>query len=293
MATRPRSSRSATVPRKTSARRTGAKAAASAATRGRVLVTGASAGIGARIAREFAARGFDLVLAARSRDKLVDLAAQIAREHRREAEVIALDLARPDAPRKLFSRLAQHGIAIEVLVNNAGVLEMGRFAEIDARRHLALVDLNVRTLTELTHLFLPPMIAAGKGRILNVASTAAFQPIPSLASYAATKAYVLSLTESLSEELKGSGVTVTALCPGITDTAMYGAIKRTRKTAAQLPRFLLSDPDDVAMAGVKACLAGEVICVPGLVNELSAIGTHSAPKWLVRALFGMAARRIL
>jgi short-subunit dehydrogenase len=265
---------------------------ATAAAPGRVLVTGASAGIGADIAREFAARGHDLVLVARSRDKLDALAAELRRDHARTASVIALDLAKPAAPQKLFAALAAQGIAVEILVNNAGVMDFGRFTEIDAARHVALIELNVRSLTALTHMFLPPMQAKGRGRILNVASIAAFQPIPMLATYAGTKAFVLSLTEALSEELKGTGVTVTALCPGLTDTNMVGSVKRASAKAARLPGFLLYDAGLVARAGVEACLAGTVVCVPGLVNELTALSSRNTPKWLLRTVWGMAARQL-
>ena len=162
----------------------------------------------------------DLVLVARSRDKLETLARELKGEHAVEATVMPADLSTPGAPKALFEAVKKRKLAIDILVNNAGVLEMGAFNAISPERHQELIALNVATLTDMTSRFLAPMLERGKGRILNVASIAAFQPVPSLATYAATKAYVLSLTESLSEELKGSGVTVTALCPGITETSM-------------------------------------------------------------------------
>lgn len=277
----------ARAPRPARARRTAPAAP------GRVLVTGASAGIGAEIARRFAQRGYDLVLVARTREKLETLAVELRRDHDRQVEVLPADLARPEAPARLFDGVRRRGLDIGVLVNNAGVLEMGGFDAIDDARHLELIDLNVRALTGLTHRFLGPMLAAGRGRILNVASIAAFQPLPSLATYAATKAFVLSLTESLAEELKGRGVTATALCPGITDTQMFGAIKSTRRITRKLPRAFVSDVGTVAEEGVRACLAGEVVCVPGLLNEVAALGSRATPKWLVRALFGAVGRTVL
>jgi hypothetical protein len=258
----------------------------------RALVTGASAGIGTHLAREFAARGHDLVLVARSRERLRELAGELASAHGREVAVVPLDLAQPESPRRLFDTLRRRRIGVDVLVNNAGVLQMGRFDAIDGARHAALIDLNVRALTALTHLFLAPMLAAGRGRILNVASIAAFHPLPLLASYAATKAFVLALSEGLATELAGSGVSVTALCPGVTDTAMYGQIRHSRKATARLPDFMVSDPREVARAGVQACLDGRAICVPGLVNELTALGGSAMPRRVRRALWGAAARMV-
>ncbi|RAV61201.1 short-chain dehydrogenase, partial [Aerococcus urinae] len=156
-----------------------------------------------------------------------------------------------------------------------------------------LIALNVATLTDMTSRFLAPMLERGKGRILNVASIAAFQPVPSLATYAATKAYVLSLTESLSEELKGSGVTVTALCPGITETSMVDRAREANAAASQLPPFMIGDVNDVAAQGYAALMAGEVIRVPGVLNFAASLAARATPKWVVRRFAGALGRMAL
>jgi short-subunit dehydrogenase len=159
--------------------------------------------------------------------------------------------------------------------------------------HQQLIDLNITGLTALLAHLLPPMVARGRGRVLNVASIAAFQPVPTLATYAATKAYVLSLTESLAEELKGSGVTVTALCPGITATNMLRSAADANARIGQLPGFLVGDVADVARQGFAACMKGDVICVPGVVNRAAMIASRGTPKWLVRRLGGLMGRRAM
>ena len=171
------------------------------------LITGASSGIGEALARCFAARGHRLVLVARSADKLKALAHALHAQHAVAVDVLPADLAQAGAAAVLAARLKRKRRPVDVLVNNAGLLEQGAFAAMPAARHQALIDLNVSGLTAMLAAFLPPMIARGSGRVMNVASIAAFQSVPGLATYAATKAYVLSLTESLSEELRGSGVT--------------------------------------------------------------------------------------
>jgi short-subunit dehydrogenase len=176
-------------------------------------------------------------------------------------------------------------------VNNVGVIEAGAFRDIGLERHLRLIQLNVAVLTELSYRFLTPMLARGHGRILNVASLAAFQPVPTLALYAATKSFVLSLTESLSEELKGTGVSVTALCPGLTRTDMVEHAKQASLLARQTPGFLISDPRAVAREGVDACLSGRVIAVPGHLNWVTANLVRLYPRWLVRGVSGLVGRR--
>lgn len=261
-----------------------------APTRETALITGASAGIGAALARQFAAGGYDLVLVARSRDKLEALAGQLASEFGVKAIAMPADLSKPGAPKTLLAACARRKLHIDVLVNNAGVLELGAFRSIPPERHQELIGLNVAVLTEMTSRFLAPMLERGRGRILNVASIAAFQPAPSLATYAATKAYVLSLTESLSEELKDTGVSVTALCPGITQTSMVERAKKGNAAASQLPPFLIGDVDDVAAQGYAACIAGEVIRVPGAINFAASIAARAAPKWIVRGVAGALGR---
>jgi short-subunit dehydrogenase len=185
-----------------------------------VLVTGASAGIGRELASAFAREGYRVVLLARSDDKLRELALELKTAHQTDVTIVPADLGDRDAPRAVFDGLRDNGIEIDVLVNNAGAMSEGPFNQIALDEHLRLLQLNVVALTALTRLFLEPMLSRNSGRILNVASIAAFMPVPHLAAYAASKAYVLSLSEALSEELKGTNVTVTALCPGLTDTGM-------------------------------------------------------------------------
>jgi short-subunit dehydrogenase len=257
---------------------------------GRVLITGASAGIGAELAREFARNGHRLTLVARRRAKLAAVAAELEREHYVDVRTIVQDLAKPTGPAAVV-KAAQADGPIGILVNNAGVIDVGPFATSRTDALVNLINLNVRALTELTRLVVPGMVERGFGRILNVASLAAFQPVPSMAAYAASKAYVLALTEALSEELKGSGVTVTALCPGITDTDMASEIQAGSAAAASLPKQLVSDPADVAAEGYKALMAGRVILVPGLPNQITAAWSQVTPRWLTRYVTGLAVRR--
>ena len=257
---------------------------------GRVLITGASAGIGAELAREFARQGHQLTLVARRRAKLDALAAELTDEHRVDVRTIVQDLAKPTGPAAVV-KAAQADGPIGILVNNAGVIDVGPFVASRTDALVNLVNLNVRALTELTSLVLPGMVERGFGRILNVASLAAFQAVPSMAAYAASKSYVLALTEALSEELKGSGVTVTALCPGITDTDMAGEIQAGSAAAAKLPKQLVSDPADVAAEGVQALMSGQVVVVPGLPNKITAAWAQVTPHWLTRYVTGLATRR--
>jgi short-subunit dehydrogenase len=254
---------------------------------GPVLITGASSGIGKELAQIFAAEGCHPVLVARRRDKLEELAHELKTLHGSKVTVLPADLADPKTPRAIFESLRDHRIEIEILVNDAGVAFEGEFAAISLEDHLRLLQVNIVALTALTRLFLAPMLERGRGRILNIASVAGFLPIPSLAAYAAAKAYVLSLSESLSEELKGSGVTVTALCPGFTDTAMVRASAR----AARLPSLLVMDAKAVAKEGHDACLAGKPVHVPGLSNDLALQGMRYLPRSLVRAMGGLVARQ--
>jgi uncharacterized protein len=258
-----------------------------------VLVTGASGGIGEALARCAAADGCALVLVARSADKLQALAQQLAADHGVPVKVIPADLGKPGAGAALAAELKRRRVAVDVLVNNAGILENGAFAKTPAGRHQALIDLNVSALTALLAELLPPMIRRGHGRVLNVASIAAFQPVPMLATYAATKAFVLSLTESLSEELAGSGVTITALCPGITATGMLTGAAESNPRLAKLPSFVVGDVDKVARDGWRACQRGQVIKVPGPANLAATIGGRATPKWLLRRIAGTVTRKAM
>ena len=223
------------------------------------LITGASSGIGEALAQCFAHDGHRLVLVARSADKLQALADALHAAHGTRVDVLPADLAQPGAAAALAAALQRRRRSIDVLVNNAGVLEQGAFTAIAAERHQELIALNVAGLTAMLSAFLPGMVRRGRGRVLNVASIAAFQPVPTLASYAATKAYVLSLTESLSEELQGSGVSITALCPGITATHMLAAASAASPALGKLPKSLVGSAEDVADEGFEACMAGDCL----------------------------------
>jgi uncharacterized protein len=261
--------------------------AAKGSDRSCVLVTGASSGIGRELAKLFAADGFHPILLARRRDKLQELAQELKALHGTKVTVLPADLSNPGTPGAVFDRLREHGIEVDILVNDAGVICEGEFAAIALDDHLRLLQVNIVALTALTRLFLEPMLRRGRGRVLNVASLGAFLPIPSLAVYAASKAYVLSLSEALSEELKGTGVTVTALCPGFTDTAMVHASAR----AVRLPSLMVMDAKSVAKEGYAACLAGKALHVAGRSNDLAARGIQYLPRALVRAAGGLVARQ--
>ena len=258
-----------------------------------VLVTGASAGIGEALARSFARDGCALVLVARDVRRLKALAAALRSEHGVEVRVQPADLTDPHAASRIAAALARARIEVDVLVNNAGVLHQGRFDAMPPGHLQQMIGLNVAGLTAMLAHFVPPMVVRGRGRVLNVASVAAFQPVPGLATYAATKAYVLSLTESLAEELAGTGVTVTALCPGITATGMLTAATQANERLTQLPSFLVGDVDDVARQGHEACLRGEVVRVPGVLNLAGTLASRAAPRWLVRRVAGAFGRRTL
>jgi uncharacterized protein len=254
------------------------------------LITGASSGIGEALAECFAKAGYNLVLVARSADKLKALGKQLAADHAIKTWVTPADLSLPDAAQKLAAAMQRAKRPIDVLVNSAGILHHGAFVDMPVQYHHAMIDLNITGLTTMIAHFAPAMIARGDGRILNVASIAAFQPIPSLATYAATKAYVLSLTESLSEEFKGTGVSVTALCPGITATNMFSGAKAESAQLANLPKFLIGDAKVVAQEGFDACMRGNTIKVPGAINQATIIAGRATPKWLLRKVSGAMVR---
>lgn len=255
------------------------------------LITGASGGIGLELARVFARNGFDLIVVARRAAELEALAELCRREHRVRVHVQPMDLLAAGAPAKLVQQLGSDELEVDVLVNNAGLMDMGSFSTIDVDRHERLLQLNVVVLTSLTRRILPGMLRRRQGRILNVASTSAFQPVPAMALYAASKAFVLSLSESLSEELKGSGVTVTALCPGITKTEMLDRARDEHSMARDLPDLFLSDVEEVAREGFEACMAGTAVVVPGRLNQWLAGSVGFIPRWLVRGVSGAIGRR--
>jgi short-subunit dehydrogenase len=233
------------------------------------LVTGASAGLGAEFARQCAARGDELVLVARREDRLQALAQEIGRAH-----VVAADLAAPGASERLIGDLETRGLSVACLINNAGFGLAGEFAELPLIRQREMLDLNVAALTELCRLVLPAMQERRQGDILNVASTGAFQAGPGIAVYFATKAYVLSFTEALHQELKGSGVKVSALCPGPTATE-FGEVAGF--TSQSFGAFS-ADVRSVVTAGLKGLARNKAVIIPGFTNKLSAQSNRLIPR---------------
>jgi uncharacterized protein len=243
-----------------------------------VLITGAWSGIGRELARLYAADGARLVLVARSQDRLRELADELTAKTGAEAQIIPADLSRPTSPREIVQTLAQRHIDLDVLVNNAGFGAHGSIAELGTERQVEMIDVNVAALTRLTALLLPGMLARRRGTILNVASTAAFQPGPNQAVYGATKAYVLSFTEALAEEVRGSGVRVTCLAPGATDT---GFASQAGMTGTRLFRRGVMDPARVARAGHDGVRRGKTVVIPGMRNRLQAFAVRLSPRALV------------
>jgi short-subunit dehydrogenase len=254
-----------------------------------VLVTGASSGIGAELARAFAAGGSSLVLSARSVDRLEALAQELRAKHGVAVRVVVADLASPEGPRRLVERLVQEGVQVDVLVNNAGYGGFGPFGETAWPDKQGMLQLNVVSLTELTQAFLPGMVARRRGGVLNVASTAAFQPGPLTAVYTATKAYVLSFTEAVSEEVRAQGVTVTALCPGATVT---GFASRAAMDGSRLFQVKgLPDAKSVAKAGYEGFRKGATVVIAGAKNSLLAWSVRFVPRsWVRRMVHRMQER---
>ncbi|HJQ34177.1 MAG TPA: SDR family oxidoreductase [Pyrinomonadaceae bacterium] len=242
------------------------------------LVTGASGGIGEELARLFAADGHDLVLVARSRDKLARLAEELEGKHKVAARVLASDLARPEAPREIFEELNGAGVVVDALVNNAGFGSYGLFAETDLKSELELLQVNVVALTHLSKLFLPGMLARRRGFVMNVASTAAFQPGPLMAVYYASKAYVLSLSEALANECEGTGVRISALCPGPTETGFVAAAGMEQSKLFDRGAMTARE---VAEAGYRGMLAGKTLVIPGFRNALVARAVGMMPRGVV------------
>lgn len=251
------------------------------------LITGASAGIGKALAQVFAERGYDLILCARRRDRLNELAENLAPLSK--VHVIAVDLSKRRGPEKLF-RAAQEIGPVDTLVNNAGTAYQGRFADMPKSRIAEIIHLNMRSLTETTALFLPHMLANKQGKILNVGSVVGFQAVPGMALYSASKAFVLSFTESLAEETRYEGIKVCALCPGLTDTDMVEDLGVEKMPGA---KWVMSDPRSVAIEGYNALHQGEVIRVPGFFNQAVVNWAHYQPRWFTRTLAGIAERTTL
>ncbi len=245
------------------------------------LITGASGGIGEVFARRFAARGNNLLLVARSADKLAALAAELSGAHNIDAQHVALDLAEADAPARLFAEAERRGLKVETLVNNAGFGSMGELTSLELASELKMIDLNVRSLLELTHRFLAPMRERQSGAIINVASIVGFQPIPFMATYAATKAFVLSFSEAVHEENRAHGIRVLALCPGSTATNFFAAAGTEPP-----PDKITQTPEEVVETALRALESGRAVVVSGWLNWLMVEAERLAPRSLVAKIAG-------
>ena len=246
------------------------------------LVTGASAGIGKALAEELALGGTNLVLTARRVDRLEQLAKALAQRHQVRTEVFAADLASEKAPEEIFAFTKEKGIAVDLLINNAGFGSYGEFASDDPQRLLGMVQVNCSAVVHLTRLFVPDMIARKQGGILIVASTAAFQAVPYISTYAATKAFDLLLAEGLAEELKPHGVRVCALCPGSTESEFHEVARQTQFVA----KHKQESAQKVAHAGLQALAAGRSYVISGLGNYLGAQSQRLVPRRLVTRIAG-------
>jgi uncharacterized protein len=249
------------------------------------LITGASSGIGAAFARKLAARGRNVLLVARSEDKLITLCNELGRVSGVRAHSIALDLLQPESPAQLFEETQRRELVVDMLVNNAGFGSMGDFEKLDLKRELEMIDLNVKSLIELTHRFLQPMRERKQGTIINVASTAGFQAVPYMATYAATKAFVLSFSEALWEENREFGVHVMALCPGVTDTNFFAASKMDRP-----PMRTIQTPEEVVETALRALRHHKPSVISGWTNWLAVEAERLVPRSFVTKIAGKALR---
>jgi uncharacterized protein len=255
------------------------------------LVTGASAGIGQEIARQLAARGHGLTLVARRQELLDRLASGLSAEHGVQVDVFPCDLADAGARDALAASVGGLGRDIEILVNNAGFGTYGSFAESDRERQIGQVRLNVEALVDLTSRYLPGMIERGRGTVVQLASTAAFQPLPHNATYSATKAFVLHQTEAIHTELKGTGVTITAVCPGPVKTE-FAEAAGLAEAAESVPDVAWSSAEAVAKAALKAAEAGKRSVIPGVGNQIGAIAGRHAPRSFLLPAVSRVYRRI-
>jgi uncharacterized protein len=247
------------------------------------LVTGASSGIGADIARELAERGYGVTLVARREERLQDLAEELAGDHEVQAETAAADVADAASRERLVKEVESRGLTVEVLVNNAGYGSAGKFQELEAEREVGQVRTNVEAVVALCGEYVPRMVGRGRGAVLNTASTAAFQPLPRQATYAATKAFVLSFTEALHSDLHDTGVSATALCPGPVETE-FGSVAGVEDSFESLPSFVVASARETAAAGVKAMEQGKRSVVPGMLNVATSIGGRLTPRTVLMPL---------
>ena len=249
------------------------------------LITGASSGIGEVFARRLAARGRNVLLVARSEEKLVTLCNELGRSNSIRAQHVALDLSLPESPARLFEETEKRGLSIDLLVNNAGFGSFGDFAKADLARELNMIDLNVKALVELTYRFLQPMRERKQGAIINVASTAAFHGVPFMATYAATKAFVLSFSEALWEENRPHGIKVMALCPGVTETNFFEAAHGQKP-----PARASQTPEEVVDTALRGLARGKSHIISGWINRAMTESERLVPRSLVTRMAGRMMR---
>jgi short-subunit dehydrogenase len=249
------------------------------------LITGASTGIGAAFARKLAARGRNVLLVARSEDKLIALCNELGRLTSIRAQYVALDLRAPDAGAQLLEETKKRELEIDMLINNAGFGSMGDFNKLDLERELEMIELNIRAVVDLTHRFLGPMRERKRGTIINVASTAAFQAVPYMSTYAATKAFVLSFSEAIGEENRAHGIHVMALCPGVTETNFFEAAKMDRP-----PMRTIQTPEEVVDAALRGLAREKRVVVSGWTNWLMVEAERFVPRSMVTKVAAKALR---
>jgi short-subunit dehydrogenase len=249
------------------------------------LITGASSGIGEVFARKLAARGRNVLLVARSEEKLIRLCNELGRSNNVRAQYVALDLSKPDSAEQLFQEAKRRGLPVDMLINNAGFGSMGEFGNLDLARELNMIDLNIKSLVELTHRFLQPMIVRKQGAIINVASTAGFQPVPFMATYAATKAFVLSFSEALWEENRSHGIKVIALCPGVTDTNFFEAARGHKP-----PARISQTPEEVVDTALRGLAQGKSHIISGWTNFFMTQSERFVPRSLITRVAGRMMR---
>lgn len=249
------------------------------------LITGASTGIGAAFARKLAARGRNVLLVARSEDKLVALCNELGRLTSIRAQYVALDLREPDAGAQLLEETKKRELEIDMLINNAGFGSMGDFGKLDLERELEMIQLNIRAVVDLTHRFLGPMRERKRGTIINVASTAAFQAVPYMSTYAATKAFVLSFSEAIGEENRAHGIHVMALCPGVTETNFFQAAKIDRP-----PMRTVQTAEEVVDAALRGLARQKSLVISGWTNWLTVEAERFVPRSMVTKVAAKALR---
>lgn len=245
-----------------------------------VLITGATGGLGTEFSHSYAQRGSTLILVGRSDDKLSALQQELRARYGIAVHTITIDLIEPHAAQTVFKATQERGLRVDVLINNAGFGDYGPFITSNLEKQQNMVELNCKVLMELAHHFASGMVARGSGRIINVCSIASFQPGPLMSVYYATKAFALSLSEAMAEELRGTGVTVTALCPGPVKTGFEAAANLESSQLFQ--NLTVAEPHDVVHSAVAAADKGRAICIPGIKNKLTIFGERLMPRFAVR-----------